>query len=336
MEKNYNLELIRMISFIFVILIHVSNFFCRGFGQVTGAAYIFSVTLDVMARVSVPCFFMISGALLLERNDGVKKGLQRTWRFAIVLLVWSIIYYLFEHYYMGDYYDLTDLLFDPVEAHLWYLYAMIPIYLMLPFFQVMIHAMTEQQEKYFMLLCFCISAFVYIASFFGQDLYYDIPIIGDRVYAVAFFLGYYIRKYAPRTQISAGMHFLIYAVCTFINVVGTVIASYRIHDHYERFMEYGNPVVLMASAAFFGGMVLLKHGSVHLHGRMRSIIDALSSCSFGIYLIHIIFLDFYKKYMGGVRLSPYVHIPLLTIAIFLLSFGCVYLLKKLPLGKKIV
>ena len=27
-EKNYNLELVRMISFILVIAIHVSNYFC--------------------------------------------------------------------------------------------------------------------------------------------------------------------------------------------------------------------------------------------------------------------------------------------------------------------
>ena len=28
-EKNYNLELVRMVSFILVIAIHVSNYFCR-------------------------------------------------------------------------------------------------------------------------------------------------------------------------------------------------------------------------------------------------------------------------------------------------------------------
>ena len=32
-EKNYNLELIRMISFIFVIVIHVSNYYCRAYGD---------------------------------------------------------------------------------------------------------------------------------------------------------------------------------------------------------------------------------------------------------------------------------------------------------------
>ena len=32
-EKNYNLELIRLISFILVIVIHVTNYFCRAYGR---------------------------------------------------------------------------------------------------------------------------------------------------------------------------------------------------------------------------------------------------------------------------------------------------------------
>ena len=40
-EKNYNLELIRMISFIFVIVIHVSNYYCRAYGDITIGEYRF-------------------------------------------------------------------------------------------------------------------------------------------------------------------------------------------------------------------------------------------------------------------------------------------------------
>ena len=56
-EKNYNLELIRMISFIFVIVIHVSNYYCRAYGDITIGEYSFSLLLNLLARISVPCFF---------------------------------------------------------------------------------------------------------------------------------------------------------------------------------------------------------------------------------------------------------------------------------------
>ena len=90
-EKNYNLELIRMISFIFVIVIHVSNYYCRAYGDITIGEYSFSLLLNLLARISVPCFFMITGALLLGREESLHKHAKRVLRFLIVLLVWSVI-----------------------------------------------------------------------------------------------------------------------------------------------------------------------------------------------------------------------------------------------------
>ena len=58
-EKNYNLELVRVISFILVIVIHVTNYFCRSYGRIPQGEYLFSLALDTVARLSVPCFFMI-------------------------------------------------------------------------------------------------------------------------------------------------------------------------------------------------------------------------------------------------------------------------------------
>lgn len=81
-EKNYNLELIRMISFIFVIVIHVSNYYCRAYGDITIGEYSFSLLLNLLARISVPCFFMITGALLLGRQESLHKHAKRIFQFS--------------------------------------------------------------------------------------------------------------------------------------------------------------------------------------------------------------------------------------------------------------
>ena len=110
-EKNYNLELIRMISFIFVIVIHVSNYYCRAYGDITIGEYSFSLLLNLLARISVPCFFMITGALLLGRQESLHKHAKRIFRFLIVLLVWSVIYMIWNAVYMEDPYQIKDLLY---------------------------------------------------------------------------------------------------------------------------------------------------------------------------------------------------------------------------------
>lgn len=48
-----------MISCIFVIVIHVTNYFCRAYGEITQSEYLFALLLDTLARVSVPCFFTL-------------------------------------------------------------------------------------------------------------------------------------------------------------------------------------------------------------------------------------------------------------------------------------
>ena len=122
-EKNYNLELVRIVSFLLVIAIHVSNYFCRAYGEISRGEYLFSIVVDTAARVSVPSFFMISGALLLGRDEPLGKHGKRLLRFVTALVVWSAVYYLWNTFYMGTPYDLREILYVPTEAHLWYLYA---------------------------------------------------------------------------------------------------------------------------------------------------------------------------------------------------------------------
>lgn len=75
-ERNYNLELIRMSAFLMVIAIHVTNYFCRAYGEVTTGEYLFSLVIDTLSRVSVPCFFMLTGALLLGRDEPLRKHIK--------------------------------------------------------------------------------------------------------------------------------------------------------------------------------------------------------------------------------------------------------------------
>ena len=83
-EKNYQLEVLRVISCINVILIHVCNLYSRSFGEITDGEYVFSVILNAMARTSVPIFFMISGATSLGSNYDFKKYVKKVVNMAVV------------------------------------------------------------------------------------------------------------------------------------------------------------------------------------------------------------------------------------------------------------
>lgn len=334
-EKNYNLELIRMISFILVVVIHVSNYFCRAYGSISRGEYLFSLILDTVARVSVPGFFMLSGALLLGREEPMEKSWQRMFRFVPPLLFWSALYYLWNIYYMESEFDLREIFWIPAEAHLWYLYAMIPVYLVLPFFQILVRNLNEKAEKALIVIGVITVLGNWILSVFGGALYYDVPLFGDRVYAFYFFLGYYLKKYRDSRKISTRNLLIIFVAGNGINIGLTAGMSMVTGDHMEHTLEYGFPLVIVSSAVFFLLMLRLGNGKILFQERTKKWIDSWCTCSFGIYLIHILFLDYYKKHLEAEAVSAYFAIPVLTVSILLVSYLCVLMIRRLPGGKKI-
>ena len=334
-EKNYNLELIRMVSFILVIAIHVSNYFCRAYGEITQGEYLFSLAIDTAARLSVPCFFMISGALLLGRDEPLQKHAKRLGRFLTALIVWSLVYYLWNTYYMRSAYNLREILVVPAEAHLWYLYAMIPIYLALPFFQVMCRNMSLKLEKALLIVATAAVLFNFLLWLFGEEAYYDLPLVGDRIYSYYVLVGYYIYKY--RRPIRLGQRSaLIICLISLAAAFGTTWGVTEIYgSHYEGVLTYACPFIALAAIMFFLFMLRLGHAHVRPGERARKVIDLFCGCSFGIYLIHILFLDNYKKYMEPYDLSAWIAVPGLIVVIALVSFVCVWVIRKLPGGRKI-
>lgn len=335
-QKNYNIEILRVTAFIMVIVIHVSNYFCRAFGTISNGEYLYALILNSLARVSVPCFFMMSGALLLGRTESIEKNMERIYRFLFVLIFWSIVYYLFNTYYSHQAtFNLRNFLKKPAEAHLWYLYVMIPVYLMLPFLQAMCRGMEEKTEKAFAIIATVWTVALHLMSYEKMSLYYDLPILGNRSYIYYLFMGYFITKHLDKIRLKCSSLFLIFLGSALANVVLTVVCSIPQNDHYERILEYGSPLVILSSLAFFAFVMRLGNGNVVLSDKMKQWINTCCSCSFGIYLIHILLLDNYKIHVKPSEYSVYIMIPLLVTAITVLSFVMVYGIRKFSVGRKI-
>ena len=334
-EKNYNLELIRMISFIFVITIHVTNYYCRAWGKIPQAEYVFSLAVNVVSRMSVPCFLMISGALLLGRDEPVKKHLHRTLHFLTALIVWDAVYYLWNTYYMRSEFDLREILYVPAEAHLWYLYAMVPIYLAMPFLQILCRNMNVRTERAFMAITSGAVLFTWLLRFMGAQPYYDLPIIGDKVYVWYMFAGYYLMKYRRKFRIRQRTLVLVCVLSMAVTFGVTWGATSAMDRHCDTQLAYSTPFAILAACAFFLFVIRLGNGRLQFAERTRKIIDVFCSCSFGIYLIHPIYLDNYKKHLAAADVPAWIIVPLLTVTLAVVSFLSVWLIRRVKIGRKI-
>ena len=88
MKRDYSLDFLRVVACILVIIIHVANVYCRSYTNIDQINYIGAVIFNVVARISVPIFFMISGALIVkETKFDMKKYIKRIWRLVFALIV---------------------------------------------------------------------------------------------------------------------------------------------------------------------------------------------------------------------------------------------------------
>ena len=336
-QKNYNLEIIRLISCIMVIAIHVVNYYCRAYPAIHTGEYCFSLIINIISRISVPCFFMISGALLLGKKDSIEKSLNRAKGMLLKLVFWSVIYYLFNTYITNQSTcNLFNFMTTPAEAHLWYLYVLIPIYIMLPYLQALAAGLDEKMEKAFIIIGFLWLLGVFILPYFKTKFYYALPVFGNQSYIFYFFMGHFIQEYKDKINLKPKKALLISTVCTIIIFFLTITATFRSNSHYDNFLKYGNPLMIVSAVSFFTMIVSLKPESLHLSETVKKKIDKWSLYSFGIYIVHVFLLDFYKINFRASDICAYLAVPILTSLLAIGSFFMVKFLYQTPFGKRVL
>ena len=87
-------DVCRLIAMFGVLLIHISAPIFYDYRNIKLNSFLVANAIDSIARVSVPLFAMLSGALLLGR--GMSKGLggivSRVLKVAIPLAFWSVLH----------------------------------------------------------------------------------------------------------------------------------------------------------------------------------------------------------------------------------------------------
>lgn len=316
-EKNYNLELLRIIACFFVVCIHVSNYYCRGYAEISKSSYLFAVLIDGICRIAVPLFFMISGALLLPEAPDLKKNIRRIRRMLVVLVVWSIVYYFWNQWYRGEDYDFVMILNRPVKLHLWYLYVLIGIYLILPFLQKMVQNLSRGLLWYFVGLWVAAQGLELFLSELDVEIRYPIPVVGTFCYLGYFVLGYILQKYGKDIPITPFWCYWMAALAIGITVVVTAVISINNGEHYEDFFEYRNMLIALGAAMIF--ILAWKKESPKYPERIKGWIDVISRNSFAIYLSHILYLDVVKQDMNPLGIPSWLGIPVFTIGIFIMA-----------------
>ena len=307
-----------MLACMMVVCIHVSNYYSRGYGlgEVNNASYIFSIIVNVACRVSVPIFFMISGALLIGETVLIRKSLKRVKNTFLTLLLWSFIYLIWNYFYRNRTYDFRLVFEEPIKSHLWFLYAILGMYIALPFLQNMFKDMQDILMRYFVGLWFLFLTLEYILALCDLKVTYQIPLVGDSCYLGYFALGYIIHKTIKKVPIPTTVCYCVSAVSLSLVIFFTYVFTSADGVHYDELFQYRNILIAVPAALIFYDAVKNQHRDYS--ERMKKVLTFLSKHTFMIYLCHVIFLDIVKLEFAPRSVSAFIGIPLYSLFVF----GC--------------
>jgi len=320
-KRNYRLDLLRVISMIMVIVIHIANYYCRSFNNLDKISYIGALIFNTISRISVPFFFMISGATLLSKKYDKDKNKERIIKKIITLIVITIIYFIWDKYYMNKDINIISLLSKPERKLLWFMYAIIGIYIALPFIKCMIDKMEKEEDKLFVILWIIFNG---ILKGFNIGNTYLIPIISGTYYLGYFIIGHMIIKYYDYIEKNKNNKLLLMTISLsfLIIVISTYFISNINDKHFTKLLTYSNVLIMVASLSSF----------IYLYFNIKDkdnlIISKLSNLSFGVYLIHGIILDYIMRVIPYQNICSFIGIPIILIIVTFLTIIIVNVLKK--------
>ena len=168
--KKIYLEILRILAILFVIFNHtgVNGFLLFSkYPNTSGQFWLYLFT-STFVTCAVPVFFMISGALLLPKDEDLTTLWQkRILPVVIVLLVFSLWYYFDSISYNLMKVDLEvffqKLYSTNLKKHLWFLYYYIAFLIGLPFLRCLVKNL---DNKYFLYLLI-MSTFMWVLPEFG-------------------------------------------------------------------------------------------------------------------------------------------------------------------------
>lgn len=336
-KKIEQFEWLRAFAAIAVIVIHTVNSALIMFGHT--ASELELLLYQCMKNLvwwGVPCFLMITGSLLLNENRVI--SLDKLFKKYILRMIYVL--FLF-----GTVFSWIEIVFDSGKvsllqiptaflyvvqgktwAHMWYIYCLIGLYLLLPVFKIIVERLEKKEFLYVLLVLFLFGFVARIGEPMGFELGIDIPI--EAVYSFWLLMGGAWNKAYFKCNVKKAL--ILFITSSFI-LIATTIVEYYLKISLSCFYGYAGIIVAIQALSIF--MLVNSLEDICIKKYLEEIADK----SFGIYLVHMFFINILYKVF---KINPFDTSLLvgvvLVLVILCLSYIATCVMKRMPIIKKII
>ncbi len=317
-------DVIRIVAIFGVVMVHTIFLPVLGFENL-GSMLIFS-----LARTCVPLFVMLSGALLLSKQESYRDFFSK--RFNALILPWIFWVSLYTVAQIVvthpiNVFEIVPMFLSRLQSF-WFLPLVALLYLLTPPLRTFIKFATTKDIFYVVILWFLgVSLFPYLLHSPAFPLSIDTGIVRQTLQFVGFYLlGHLIMRISFSGFGIRSMGF-IFLIIQFMLLIGNLLGSSQ--ANLQSMYDYTSPFIVISSLTLF---VLLRHLCLslptYLSRRFQSPLFVISSATLGIYLIHMPIKRVLEK---SIHASLF-----LALAVFLLSCLCILGLQQIKPLKKYV
>lgn len=305
-----------------------------------------SLIVDCIMYWAVPVFMMLSGATLMnyrEKYDTKTFFKKRFTKILIPFLFWAIFMFVWEiatnQINPSNYANIKDWLnafFSNKEQSIYYfMFEILGVYLTMPLMSLL-------TKKEYRKTLWLVVVLFFIFNGFIPNILEMFEIKWNEAFGIRFngYLIYVILGYLLSTgDLGKKQKYVIYigAIIGLIyRYITTFILSKNLGYVVKTSWGYFSWHCILLSCAVFIFVKNLNFDDKFIEKtKLTKVLSIISSCSFGIYLIHMI-VKYYITYLLNWNAYSWSYRSIGIIVVYFISFIIVYILKKIPIIKKIV
>lgn len=361
-ERYLFLDLIKVIAIYVVCFYHCHNYNANILDYPSASTYI-TFFIKGIGCVGVPLFFMVNGALMLNKEYVLKDHIKKIVKVVILIFAWAVITLLALMVIKGNSYTVSDFMHaiatweNGTVNHLWFLHTLVCLYILFPVMKA-VYDMKDQKILRYLLIVIFIFTFGNVLLNMGANILESICGVnyieghgveffncfqfldGFYAYSIVYFIlgGLIFKKLTAAKEIPAkeilvkeipakAMTGIFAAGLVVLFLYGVMMSRANGYLYDTVWEGYDTVMALAMCTAVF----LLCYRLQDKLGRLSGLISAIGQNTLGIFFVHRIVWECIKPFFVRFDISMNIVVNLLfAVVILLISLGIVLLLKKIP------
>lgn len=333
------MDALRIVCIFTVIFLHYTTGLFNSDSAANLTAWIPKLLVNSLTTFAVPCFFMLSGALILNKEEPISHLLKKRIPSVYVpLLFWSVVHISYFGALQGSSAKaILKSIYSSQYYHLWFMYPLIGLYFLSPIIRKVFIQSEKSLSRYaYAIMCIVPLALLTISRLF-QNNYISAWFSWGFPETGLFVAGAWIARMAAKRKTSPAK-LALSAIASFLSIAvceqALILLTGKVQKNFIG--AYGTIPVFAFALVVFALFVAFADFFEKLPDNVKSKIGNIAQLSMGIYFVHLLTKALLDK--TGIYQSDSLSVAMMlfaSIVNFIVSLAICQIFSQIPIVRNL-